>query len=258
MGEWSAKARVSSQGLRPGALDEALKSLDRTEGELLQFVATRLIFWDLRTPLLGELYLRSVSDPPEQMAALLPLLSEKVSAMVGLVMPELAAGVALAVLRAALAAFEHVLLDGGTRTFLGRDNSNSLHDAATIDEDLQSLLDLFTLNINNCCGCQLDEDAVEGAAARLREIVEIFKRPVREVIALYQTAEGNPFAGLAEVDKLAAFEGPSGTPGDDASMHELRPSATAPTCCACSSTRRGRGQGLRVQAARQAAREAEP
>ena len=215
-------ARVSSQGLRPDALDQALKSLDRSAGELLQFAATRLIFWDLRVPLLGELYLRSVSDPPEQMAALLPLLSEKVSAMVGLVKPELTAGVALAVLRAALAAFEHVLLDGGTRAFLGRDNSNNPHDAMTIDEDLQSLLDLFTLNINNCCGCQLDEDAVEGAAARLREIVEIFKRPVREVVALYQTAEGNPFA--AEVDTLAAVEGPSGGgPGGDASAREPTP-----------------------------------
>ena len=58
-------------------------------------------------------------------------------------------------------------------------------------------------------GCQLDEADVEGAAARLREIVEIFKRPVREVVALYQTAEGNPFAASpAEASyKRAAAEG---------------------------------------------------
>ena len=86
------------------------------------------------------------------MAALLPLLAEKVSAMVGLVLPEHAADVALAVLRAALAALEHVLLDGGARMFLGRDKDNHLRDAATMEEDLLALLDLFALNINNCCG----------------------------------------------------------------------------------------------------------
>lgn len=41
------------------------------------------------------------------MAALLPLLAERVSAMVGLVLPELAAEIALALLRAVLAALEH-------------------------------------------------------------------------------------------------------------------------------------------------------
>ena len=196
--------RMSSQGLREGALARALRPLERSARELLQFTATRLIFFDMRGPLVGELYLKSVHDPPEQMAALLPLLAEKVSALVALVLPEHAADVALAVLRAALAAFENVLLDGGARVFLGRAKDNNLRDAATIEEDLLALLDLFALNINNCCGCQLDAEEVDDAAARMKEIVEIFKRPVREVVALYQAAEGNPFVGLSEEDRLSA------------------------------------------------------
>ena len=66
------------------------------------------------------------------MAALLPLLAERVSSMVRLVLPELAAEIAQAVLRAALAAFEHVLLDGGARAFVPRD-------ASTLEEELQAL-----------------------------------------------------------------------------------------------------------------------
>jgi hypothetical protein len=146
--------------------------------QVARFAATRLLFFELRGPLLGELYARSVDEPPEQvlephaeltlalplptstlaltptlartptptptlipalfltlteqMAALLPLLAERVSSMVRLVLPELAAEIALAVLRAALAAFEHVLLDGGARAFVPRD-------APTLEEELQAL-----------------------------------------------------------------------------------------------------------------------
>ena len=35
--------------------------------------------------------------------------------------------------------------------------------------------------------------AVEAAAGRLRELLDLYRRPVRELIALYQQAEGNPF-----------------------------------------------------------------
>ena len=76
-----------------------------------------------------------MDEPPEQMAALLPLLAEHVSGMVRLVLPELAAEIAVAVLRAALAAFEYVLLEGGARTFVARD-------APTLEEELQAPLDL--------------------------------------------------------------------------------------------------------------------
>jgi len=54
---------------------------------------------------------------------------------VRLVLPELAAEIAVAVLRAALAAFEYVLLEGGARTFVARD-------APTLEEELQAPLDL--------------------------------------------------------------------------------------------------------------------
>ena len=172
----SGWARAGGGGLRAGALEAALQPLGRSAREVASFAATRLIFYELRAPLLGELYARSVDEPPEQMAALLPLLAERVSGMVRLVLrvrarvhphpnpshnpspdpnpspnpsptpdpipdqvrlvlPELAAEIAVAVLRAALAAFEYVLLEGGARTFVARD-------APTLEEELQAPLDL--------------------------------------------------------------------------------------------------------------------
>ena len=43
------------------------------------------------------------------------------------------------------------------------------------------------LNLNDCCGCQLDQATVEASAVRVRELIELFRRPVREVIALHLT-----------------------------------------------------------------------
>ena len=112
---------------------------------------------------------------------LLPLISEKSSELVRLVSPTKAANVAEAVLRASLTGLERVLLSGSGRSF-------TQEDGEALEEDLQALIDLFSLNLNNCCGCQLSFDMVENVAARQRSIVSLFSKPVGELVVLYHVA----------------------------------------------------------------------
>ena len=51
----SGWARAGGGGLRAGALEAALLPLGRSAREVASFAATRLIFYELRAPLLGAL-----------------------------------------------------------------------------------------------------------------------------------------------------------------------------------------------------------
>ena len=62
-----------------------------------------------------------VFEPPQQMAALLPMLAEREKEIVTLVLPEHAPEVAMGVYKAALAALERVLLEGPGRSFTALD-----------------------------------------------------------------------------------------------------------------------------------------
>lgn len=66
----SGWARAGGGGLHAGALEAALRPLERSTREVTHFTATKLLFFDLRAPLLGELYARSVDEPPEQARSL--------------------------------------------------------------------------------------------------------------------------------------------------------------------------------------------
>ena len=55
--------------------------------------------------------------------------------------------------------------------------------------------------------------AVEAAAGRLRELLDLYRRPVRELIALYQQAEGNPF--------VVGAPGTAKPPSDERAAAEL-------------------------------------
>ena len=118
-----------------------------------------------------------------QMANLLPVIAEKSAELVRLVNPQKSAEVARAVFQASLAALERVLLDGAGRYFVQDDGE-------ALDEDLQALLDLFSLNLNNCLGYTIPFEEVETAATRLRSLVELLGKPVHELIVLYRAATG--------------------------------------------------------------------
>ena len=123
---------VGAGGLQPAALDKALLTLRRQAAVLAEYIATRLVAWDLRSELGGNLYLPSAREPPQQMHNLFPLISEKSSELVRLVSPTKAANVAEAVLRASLTGLERVLLSGSGRSF-------TQEDGEALEEDLQAL-----------------------------------------------------------------------------------------------------------------------
>ena len=54
--------------------------------------------------------------------------------------------------------------------FSGSGRSFTQEDGEALEEDLQALIDLFSLNLNNCCGCQLSFEMVENVAASQRSI----------------------------------------------------------------------------------------
>jgi len=222
---------VGEGGLNRRALEDALGLLRGRARTLTTFVARRLVAYQLGDALGEALYARGVREPEQQMAALLPELAEGEAELVGLVLPEHAEPMAFEVLRAALGAFERVLLGG--RVYSQRDGE-------ALADDLQTLLgkprhspatsrrparprlsacnlrgsDLFALNLNNAA-VPLPLEKVERAAARARALVGLYGRSVQEVCALHQDATGilppsifkNPFeaAAAALVATRASF-----------------------------------------------------
>ena len=124
---------VGEGGLNRRALEDALGLLRGRARTLTTFVARRLVAYQLGDALGAALYARGVREPEQQMAALLPELAEGEAELVGLVLPEHAEPMAFEVLRAALGAFERVLLGG--RVYSQRDGE-------ALADDLQTLLDL--------------------------------------------------------------------------------------------------------------------
>ena len=126
---------VGEGGLNRRALEDALGLLRGRARTLTTFVARRLVAYQLGDALGAALYARGVREPEQQMAALLPELAEGEAELVGLVLPEHAEPMAFEVLRAALGAFERVLLGG--RVYSQRDGE-------ALADDLQTLLDLVS------------------------------------------------------------------------------------------------------------------
>ena len=124
---------VGEGGLNRRALEDALGLLRGRARTLTTFVARRLVAYQLGDALGAALYARGVREPEQQMAALLPELAEGEAELVGLVLPEHAEPMAFEVLRAALGAFERVLLGG--RVYSQRDGealADDLADAAAV------------------------------------------------------------------------------------------------------------------------------
>ena len=173
------RAGVDSGGMQRAALDRALAMLRGRCEKTVGFVAHRLLFWELREEIAISLYAQSVSSPPQQMAAIIaPLLSMKQAELVQMIDPDHAAEIVMAVLVASCAAFERVLLGGG-RSF-------SHAEGVQLEEELETLIDVFLLDLNNSSGCKLDSDAVGAAAHRIRSVVYLFKRTVLELTKLYR------------------------------------------------------------------------
>ena len=185
------RAMGASGGLREIApLDRASDVLDEHAHSVAMYIGARMVLLELRYDFLDGLYLRGVTNPPQQIHALLPLIADKCAELVRLVDPPQSQDVAAAVLRAALVALERVLLDQPHRAY-------SAADAEALAEDLQALCDLFSLNLNNCLGCALPFDAVEASAARVRSLIGLLARPVGELVALYQTLAGDGTSGTS-------------------------------------------------------------
>lgn len=133
---------------------------------------------------------------------------------------------------ASLSALQRLLLEGG-RTF-------SAFDAEPLAEDLQALVDLYALNINNSCGCQLPFESVEKAAAPLFAVIELFGLPVPKLISMYEveslgangpsapsTAEGGGcFASPAAFSSASSVTAPNTNPPSVASVASTAAAST--------------------------------
>ncbi|KAL1511610.1 hypothetical protein AB1Y20_006404 [Prymnesium parvum] len=173
--------------LQRPVLKQALQMIKARCDGMVEFMAHRLVFWEMRSELAVNLYAKSVASPPQQMAAIIaPLLSEKQAELVRMIDPTHAEEMVLAVLVASCDAYERVLLDGG-RSF-------TFQDGQLLEEELETLIDVFLLDLNNSSGCKLNPEVVDAVAARIRSVVGLFKLSVPQLVRLYR---GEPLTNPA-------------------------------------------------------------
>ncbi|KAG2498655.1 hypothetical protein HYH03_003401 [Edaphochlamys debaryana] len=181
----------------PEALVEARTALLTGMQYACRFLATKVIFWDGRTPWLEQLYRFHVSPPPQPAGALPPAApSLRLDALLGSLhrclaarcpsMPEaVRTAFARQLLLASIAATERVLLDGGAcRWFVPSD-------VPAIEQDILKLRALFHAD-----GEGLDREAIDGELERLRRLVPLLRTEVGPLMDLLKMARTHGTAQL--------------------------------------------------------------
>ncbi|GIL74409.1 hypothetical protein Vretifemale_4288 [Volvox reticuliferus] len=184
----------SSIGEAPEPLLHARTALMTGMQYACKFLATRVVFWDQRTPWLELLYRHHVTQPASRIDPVL----EGLHMVLGATCPGLPDAVRTAFAKhlmvASVQAAERVLLDGGPcRWFMPAD-------VQAIDQDMHKLRALFHAD-----GDGLDRELIDSELERVRRLLPLMRVEVGPLMDMLKTARTHGTAQLMA---------PSGGPGN--------------------------------------------
>ncbi|TQE10263.1 hypothetical protein C1H46_004102 [Malus baccata] len=149
--------------------DGSRKDINAAIDRICEFTGTKIIFWDLREPIIDNLYKPSVSL--SRFEAVYEPLDTELSQLCAIIVEPLRDRIVTSLLQATLDGLLRVLLDGGpSRIF-------SVGDAKLLEEDLEVLKEFFISG-----GDGLPRGVVENQVARVRDVVKLYSYETRELI----------------------------------------------------------------------------
>ncbi|GLC35244.1 hypothetical protein PLESTB_000585900 [Pleodorina starrii] len=170
-----------------------------------KFLATRVVFWDQRTPWLELLYRHQVSQPSSRIELVLEGLHRVLAATCPALPDPVRSAFAKHLMVASVMAMERVLLDGGPCRWF------TPADVQPIDQDLHKLRALFHAD-----GEGLDREVIDGELERVRRLLPLLKVEVGPLMDLLKTARTHGTAQL-----MASSGGPGSVYDESTLMRVL-------------------------------------
>ncbi|XP_061348884.1 protein unc-13 homolog isoform X2 [Gastrolobium bilobum] len=162
--------------------DGSRKVINAAMDHICEYTGTKIVFWDLRVPLMDNLYRPSVSG--SRVDALIEPLDMQLGQLCDIVVEPLRDRIVTSLLQASLDGLLRVILDGGpSRVF-------SAADARFLEEDLEVLKEFFISG-----GDGLPRGVVENQVARVRHVIKLHGYETRELIEDLKSASGMEMQG---------------------------------------------------------------
>ncbi|KAK9056013.1 hypothetical protein SSX86_027100 [Deinandra increscens subsp. villosa] len=169
---WTRKTKhgkYSNEDSKKESFDGSRKDINAAIDRICEFTGTKIIFWDLREPLIENLYRPSVSE--SRLETLIEPLDVELNQLCDIIVEPLRDRIVTSLLQASLDGLLRVLLDGGpSRLFIPSD-------AKSLEEDLEVLKEFFISG-----GDGLPRGVVENQVARVRQVIKLQGYETRELI----------------------------------------------------------------------------
>ncbi|XP_077232896.1 plant/protein (DUF810) [Tasmannia lanceolata] len=166
-----------SRSLVKDAFDGSRRDINAAIDRICELTGTKIVFWDLREPLIDNLYKPSVSQ--SRLETLIEALDMVLNQLCDVIVEPLRDRIVTGLLQASLDGLLRVLLDGGpSRVF-------SPNDAKLLEEDLEILKEFFISG-----GDGLPRGMVENFAARVRPVINLHSCETRVLIDDLKYASG--------------------------------------------------------------------
>ncbi|XP_072998980.1 protein unc-13 homolog isoform X2 [Typha latifolia] len=160
---------ISFASVQKNAFDGSRKEINAAIDGICEFTGTKIIFWDLRDPLIDNLYKHNVSQ--NRLDTLTEALDAVLNQLCDVIVEQLRDRIVTGLLQASLDGLLRVILDGGpTRVF-------SPSDAKLLEDDLETLKEFFISG-----GDGLPRGTVENLVARVRPILKLLNFETRVLI----------------------------------------------------------------------------
>eukprot|EP00850_Spirogloea_muscicola_P012569 SM000082S22811 [mRNA] locus=s82:26155:33864:- [translate_table: standard] len=170
------RRRLSSKGDElNSAFDPCRKALNTAIDKICDFTGTKVVFWDMRTVFLDNLYQVSVAQ--NRMEKVVTELDPVLGQLCEVIAEALRDRVVLGLLQATLDGLLRVLLDGGpTRSFAQEDSD-------MLEEDLNVLKEFFVAD-----GDGLPRGVVENTTAPVQQILNLYSLDTHVVVENFKHA----------------------------------------------------------------------
>eukprot|EP00898_Chlorokybus_atmophyticus_P000264 jgi/Chlat1/1238/Chrsp115S01686 len=170
----SASANRDTEAL----FESASFACERGIDNICNFLGVKVVFYDLRGPILQNLYCGGVTVHDRVAHEVMKRLDSILSEIIDVVSSRLRDRVAEALMQSVLEAWQRVVLNGGHLRFF------TMEDAEALDWDLNLIKDFFIAD-----GQGLSEQLVEQASAYAQRMLDTFLLDTDLLIQNYQTAE---------------------------------------------------------------------
>lgn len=151
------------------AFDGSRKDINAAIDRICEFTGTKIIFWDLRGPIIDNLYKPNVSE--SRLEVLMDAFDEVLNVLCGVIVEPLRDRIVTGLLQASVDGLLRVILDGGpSRIF-------TPNDAKLLEEDLEILKEFFISG-----GDGLPRGTVENLVAHVRPVINLHSFETRVLV----------------------------------------------------------------------------